>query len=528
MNKGKTFSPLEVRRRRNLSKAPDAKTVKIRTEHNGLSSFKTLFALFLIFLQLGIIISLNFLFVIAARWYLIFLAVVSIITAITVLSSHRSGQAKAVWILFILVFFSFGFIVYFLSNDKFMYHRQRKRHKRIYSRSNMSVRRTCVPQESSKLYLTSKYLYNAGGFATYTNTKLKYFPSGASMFDDVLDHLKDAKQYIFIEYFAIADGVLLKRIWDILEQKLKEGVDVRIIFDDMGSRVLSLKTRKKMRAAGVKLKVFNRLLSRFTFALNYRDHRKIIVIDGKVAYTGGCNMADEYINEKRMHGYWKDTGLRIEGEAVDSMTLIFLRQWEFVLNKQEEYSKYIDRYEELPSDSFVLPYASGPEFEQSICKAVFEEVMSSARQKLYIMTPYFIPDESITQHLINLALAGVDVRIVLPSIPDKYYVYLVSKDNAERLTKYGVKIYYMEETFVHSKLMLNEGCAVIGSVNVDMRSFYQQFENGIVTDDSQTLADIEKDFNNVFADSKCVTKPQHNGLLKSIAIAVLRFVSPLM
>ena len=262
--------------------------------------------------------------------------------------------------------------------------------------------------------------------------------------------------------------------------------------------------------------------------MNYRDHRKIIVVDGRVAYTGGSNIADEYVNEKHMHGYWKDTGLRLEGEAVDSMTLFFLRQWEFITKKKFDYAPYFGRYERFECLGTVTPYVGGPEYGLTICKSMFENVISVARERLYIMTPYFIPDDSIVQSLINKALSGVDVRIILPSVPDKYYVYLVTRDNAEKLIKYGVKIYYYKDSFVHSKLVLTESCAIIGTVNFDMRSFYQQFEDAVVTDDGEALAAVAADFENTFPDCDNPDKAAKNGLMRAVAITLLRFVSPLM
>jgi cardiolipin synthase len=527
MKEDKIYKRME-RFRDRRSRASDSKVVKIKTEHNGMSMVKFLLTLALVFLQLGIIISLNFFFAIGFKWYIAILAIVSVITAVSVLSSHRSGQAKAVWVLFILVCFEFGFVIYFMSNDKIMYRKSRKRHRKIYARTEKYVTPYVQPNASDDVLLNCRYLYNSGGFVPYTNSRVKYFPYASALFDDVLENLKSAEKFVFMEFFAITDGVLLNRVLSILEDKMREGVTVRIIYDDVGSRDLSLKMRKRIRKAGGEIKVFNRLLSRFTFALNYRDHRKIIVIDGEVAYTGGSNLADEYINEKRMYGYWKDTGLKIEGDAVDGMTISFLRQWEFIVKKEEDYVKYLNYYRIFPTGGVVLPYVGGPEFEHSVCKNVYENVISGAREKLYIMTPYFVPDDSLTQDIINAALSGVDVRIVLPSVPDKFYVYLLTKDNAEKLIKYGVKVYYVEDCFVHSKALLTEKCAVVGSVNFDMRSFYQQFENSVLSDDEGVRADLEKDFNNAFDDSVLMQKPQKNGIFKSVLITALRIVAPLM
>ena len=519
---------LEDRSRRRRQRFTEDKLVKIRTERTS-GLFKTCLAAMVILIQLGIIVLLITLpSAIALGWYLLALLVISIFTAFSVLSSHRNNQAKAVWILFILLFFTFGFAIYFMSNDKYMYARARRRHRDIFARSADYLKQSADVQCSAAMSQSAAYLGNAGQFITYNNTALKYFPSGASLFDDVLESLKTAKSFVFIEYYAIADGVLLGRLWDVLRQKALEGVDVRIIYDDVGSRAFSHSMRKEMRRCGADVRVFSRLISRFTFAMNYRDHRKIIVVDGRVAYTGGSNIADEYVNEKHMHGYWKDTGLRLEGEAVDSMTLFFLRQWEFITKKKFDYAPYFGRYERFECLGTVTPYVGGPEYGLTICKSMFENVISAARERLYIMTPYFIPDDSIVQSLINKALSGVDVRIILPSVPDKYYVYLVTRDNAEKLIKYGVKIYYYKDSFVHSKLVLTESCAIIGTVNFDMRSFYQQFEDGVVTEDGGALAAVAADFESTFPDCDNPDKAAKNGLVRAVAITLLRFVSPLM
>ena len=519
---------LEDRSRRRRRRFSEDKLVKIRTEHNNISAFKTMLLAAFILIQLGIIVGLSFLPALALRWYLIILAVISILTALSVLSSHRNTQGKAVWVLFILVFFVGGFVIYFMSNDKYMYARSRRRHKDIFERSAHFLPARPVSVLSDGMKEACSYLSNAGGFAAYNNTRLQYYPSGASLFDEVTECLKKAQSFVFIEYYAIADGVLLNRIWDVLREKAESGVDVRIIYDDVGSRAFSRRMRRQMKASGAQVKVFNRLLSRFTFAMNYRDHRKMIIIDGKTAFTGGSNIADEYVNEKHMHGYWKDTGLKMEGEAVDSMTLFFLRQWEFITRRKTDYAPYLGRCGGISSPSVVVPYVDGPEYRITICKSVFENAISSAHEKLYIMTPYFIPDDSIIQALINKAMSGVDVRIILPAVPDKSYVYLVTCDNAEKLIKYGVRIYYFRDSFVHSKLLLTESSAVIGTVNFDMRSFYQQFENGIVTDDAGVIADVEEDFERTFPDCDNPAKVGKNGFWRTVAIGLLRLVSPLM
>lgn len=524
----KATRSLEDKSRRRRQRFTEDKLVKIRTEHNNVGVFKTIFAALLILVQLGIIVGLSTMLALGVWWYLLALMLISLFTAFSVLSSHRSNQAKAVWVIFILVFFFCGFIIYFMSNDKYMYARQRRRHKKIFEGSKKYLPAGSAQSPAPEVKQTCTYLKNAGGFPACSGSPLEYYPSGTRLFDEAIEKLGSAKHFVFIEYYAIADGVLLNRIWDVLRKKVAEGVDVRIIYDDVGGRAFSRSVIKKMTEAGAKVRVFNRLLSSFTFAMNYRDHRKIIIVDGEVAFTGGSNIADEYINEKHMHGYWKDTGLKVEGEAVDCFTVFFLRQWEFIEKKGVEYLPYLGHYKKLSSPYTVVPYVDGPEYSLTVCKSVFESVISSAKERLYIMTPYFIPDDSVFQALANKALSGVDVRIILPSVPDKYYVYLVTRDNAEKLLNYGVKIYYLRDSFVHSKLVITESSAVVGTVNFDMRSFYQQFENAVFTDDPYVVSAIREDFERTFPDCDSPSKPARSGVFKKVVITLLRFVSPLM
>lgn len=512
------------------ARSNDTKVVKIRSEHNGIGVFKTLFVASLLVLQVAIYVLIYIYFIVLFRWFLIVSFVLSLITCIYVLSTDKNDQSKAVWIIFLLLGFSFGYIVYFLSDEHVFFGRAKKKYKKIFADSKKYLPKTVVP-ESKSARNACTYLMNAGEFPAFSKTAIKYFPSGAQLFDDVLTRIESAQQFIFIEYFIISDGVLLERIMSILESKAKQGVIVRIIYDDMGCNgILSRKTKKRMARAGIKLCAFNRLLTYFSVALNFRDHRKMIIIDGKTAYTGGSNMADEYINEKRMHGYWKDTGLRMDGPAVDGFTLMFLRQWEYVSKHKTEYAPFLGHFEECDNSSIVVPYADGLDYKENIGKCNYASVIADAKDKLYIMTPYFIPDSTITELLVSKALSGVDVRIVLPGIPDKKLVYAVSRGNAERLIESGVKVYCMKNAFVHSKVMLNENCAVVGSINIDLRSFYQQFECAVLTDDKGVLYEVNADFETTFSDCEQITEAnaKRRSILNRIYVGALRLFSPLM
>lgn len=509
----------------------DGNAVKVKTETVGLRPLKTIFVGLLIILQLAIIICLNVWFGMAFEIYLLISVIFSLMTCIYCLSSSKNGLSKAVWVMILLLGASFGFIVYWLSDERIFFYRPKKRYRAIFDRTDKFCPEYRPVNSSVCVQNDCDYLYTAGKFAAYTATQIKYFPSGTQLFDDVLERLKGAEKFVFIEYFIISDGRLLDKIVGILSKKAACGVDVRIIYDDMGSHsVLSRKMKMKIRRAGIKLTAYNRLVPFFNVALNYRDHRKMIVVDGKTAYSGGSNLADEYVNEKRMHGYWKDTGVRIDGEAVDGMSLIFLRQWEYLSGIKEDYTPFFGNYEKFPNSSVVAPYADGLDFEKNVGKNVYENIISGAKERLWIMTPYFIPDEIITGLLKNKAASNVDVRIILPEVPDKAFAYAVTRNNAEKLIGCGVKIYCMKHSFVHSKLILTENCAVIGSINMDLRSFFQQFECAVYTDDAGVMQDIEKDFEDTFGKSEIIDEDNgRRSKLRNRALAgVLQIFAPLM
>lgn len=505
--------------------------VKIRTEGKGIGVFKTLAAGFFVLLQLALMLLLFLGVSNSFYWYQLVALILSLLCCIHVLSSEKTGQTKTVWVLFLIVFFYFGFIFYLLSSEYIFFARAKRRYRAVFDRTaGYTPEYPALNNVSKQVERDCGYLKNAGGFTAYTNTKLKYFKSGAQLFDDVLSALEKAEKFIFIEFFIISDGILLNKFFEILSGKAARGVDVRIICDGMGSHgTLSYKTRKKFEKAGIKLRYFNRIVPRFTFALNLRDHRKIIVIDGKTAYTGGCNLADEYVNQKRMHGYWKDAGLKAEGDAVQGFSLIFLRQWEFITGVAEDYAPYL-KTSPAEGDSAVVPYAGGKDYNRAICKGVYENIIAGAKEKLYIMTPYFVPDEDTANLLAQRALSGTDVRIILPAVPDKAYVYRVTVDSAERLLSSGVKVYKMRHAFVHSKLVLSENCAVVGSVNIDLRSYYNQFENAVYFNDETAMREVLCDFENTFKACGEVTleNATRNKLIPRILAGVLRIFSPLM
>lgn len=521
---------LSESRKEARSHSRDSKVVRIHTEKNGGVLKTAVFAL-LIMLQVAVLLTLYLRYVAAAWWYIILSLVLSFICSIHVLSTDKEGHTKAIWVLFLMVGFTIGFIAYMLSSEKLFFGSASRRYKKIFACSQKYTPEYVASDKVSTVVGRDvEFFKNAGNFPAFNDSEVKYFPSGVQLFDDVIETLKSAQKFIFMEFFIVADGVLLKNICNVLYEKIKDGVDVRLIIDGLGSHgPLAIKTIRAMRKAGVKIYKFNRLMLMFSFALNLRDHRKIIISDGTTAYTGGCNLADEYVNEKRLHGYWKDNGVRVRGKAVDGFTLMFLRQWEFVSRKSEDYSPYLGLYGGVENSSAVIPYAAGKDYKQNIVRGLYTNIMAGAEKKLYIMTPYFVPDADTMNLLKTKALSGVDVRLILPGVPDKSYVYMVTLGNARKLADCGVKVMLMKQGFVHSKVVYSENCVSVGSANIDLRSYYNQFENGLYTDDVEFMRSVEKDFENTCAVSKDMgRKIIRYPLWNRILTGFLRLFSPLM
>jgi len=528
-NKNKNYySPLKIDSR---VRSPFSGIIKIKTKNNGIGKLKAVLVFGIIGVQTLLFILLHSAFMLSYKWTALFTLVMSLITCIYVLSSNKNSQSKAVWIIFLLIFFPFSYIFYLINDERVIMLGAGKKYSKTFNDSQKFISTSCKRVDNQNVINDCTYLYNAGGFLPYTNTKAEYFSSGTEFFDDVIEKLKGAKKFIFIEFFILADGILFERIFELLSGLAKKGVDIRIIYDDMGShRVLKRKTKKMIRRAGIKIMPFNKVLPFFSVALNYRDHRKIIVIDGECAYTGGCNLADEYINVKRMHGYWKDAGIRLDGEACSAFTIMFLRQWEILTKQKEDYSAFFCKTKIVASKSVFVPYADGLEYKRDICKGVYENMIASAKQKIYIMTPYFIVDDYISNMLKTKAMSGVDVRIIIPEIPDKTFVYGVTRNNAEKLASCGVKVYLMKSSFVHSKVLLNEVSVAIGSVNMDLRSFYQQFECGVFTDDQKTIEKVNLDFESTFTNSILITEKNklRNGIIYRAFAGVMQIFAPFM
>lgn len=494
--------------------------------------------LFIVF-QLSILIILYAAFVYYVPYAFYVCVGLTALTAVYVGIFERDIQSKISWILLFAASFGCGFIIYVFASKPVSYGRQRLRFKKIAKRVKISEPQTaaenlCVAERETAAAVVERektaaesYL-NLNGFETFSATEGKYYGNARAILDNLIVRIDAAEKFVFIEFFIVADGVLLDRLVSIFRRKTAAGIPVYMMYDDVGSAgVFSDFMKDTLRAAGVKLKAFSNLFSPFYFGLNFRDHRKIVVVDGKTGYAGGFNLIDDCANQRKMEGVWKDSGIRLDGAAVDGLSVAFMRQWELATREKLDPARFLNNYAPAEKSSSFVPYAGGPEIKPHICREVYAKIIDEAKEKLYIMTPYLIPDSGIMKKLIKKAEEGVDVRIVLPGVPDYRYIYRVTTSNARILLKRGIKIYYAGGEFVHSKVVQNEKCAAVGSVNLDMRAFYQEFDNGVLTDDEGVMLGIDEDFDWIF---KC-NVPEKRGKVNPIGALitlVLRLVSPLM
>ena len=380
----------------------------------------------------------------------------------------------------------------------------------------------------------SYYLSHQLGFPTYRNTEAEYFPVGEAKFASMITELEKAEKFIFMEYFIVEEGIMWNTILEILKRKAAEGVEVRFMYDGMCAfDLLPYSYPKKLQKYGINCKMSNKIRPFVSTIQNNRDHRKICVIDGQVGYVGGVNLADEYINEKERFGHWKDTAVLLRGDAVQSLTMIFLQMWDVDMRGVEPYGKYLTKKADTLNEKlgYVIPYADSPFDHENVGEEVYFHILNHAKKYVHIMTPYLILDNEMLTTLIRAAKSGIEVIIIMPHIPDKWYAFAVAKTYYKELIEGGVQIYEYTPGFVHAKIFVSDDdTATVGSINLDFRSLYLHFENGVFIYDNPEVQKVEEDFQNTLA--KChkvtVTEVRNRGILMKMAGQVLRLVAPLM
>ena len=373
-----------------------------------------------------------------------------------------------------------------------------------------------------------------GGFPVYENTQVTYFPSGEAKFAALLPQLESATQYIFLEYFIIDEGLMWGRILEILARKAAQGVDVRVMYD--GTCEFSTLPRdypSRLEALGIQCKVFSPVTPFVSTHYNYRDHRKILVIDGRVGFTGGVNLADEYINHIEKYGRWKDSALMLEGEGVRSMTALFLQMW--CILRQPEFEQFLS--DPIPAAAnakgFVVPYGDCPLDGERVGEMVYMDMLNRARKYVHIITPYLILDGELETALRFAAERGVDVHLILPGKPDKWFAYALAKTHYEALLSSGVKISEWTPGFTHAKVVIADGVeAVAGTINLDYRSLYHHFENAVWMCGTDCIANMEADFQDTLARCRRVERTKESiwqgKKLLHLAGILLKFIAPLV
>lgn len=466
-------------------------------------------------------------------WINVFFQLASLIVALYVISSPTKGGFKLGTVFLILIFPVFGGMIHIFFNGSRYGKKTKKGYTKLVRETGkmMYLNTPAAYDKNIRQGGVADYLEKGAGFPAFENTRVDYYSPGEKYFEALLCELEKAEKYIFLEYFIISEGKMWNSILEVLERKAAEGVDVRVIYDDFGCFFLLPENYPKLlEKKGIKCLVFNPFRIKLTAIQNNRTHRKIAVIDGKTAFTGGINLSDEYINEIEKHGHWKDSGICLKGDAAWSFAVMFLQMWQFISKKEVDIEGFYPGREECKAAGYVIPFSDSPMDSEFVGEQVYTKIINGAREYLYITTPYLIIDDSTVSALGLAAKSGVDVRIITPKIYDKRIVHQTTRSYYRELISSGVRIYEYTPGFIHAKSFVSDDAvAVVGTVNMDYRSLYLHFECGAVLLDSPVISDIREDFMKTIEKSKEITLKDTNvSVIKRLYQYILRVFSPVM
>lgn len=458
--------------------------------------------------------------------------VIGALICIIILNGAITPELKIPWLLILILFPILGVLLYLLNGKKrerAMYNLNKFKSEN-YMRQDKSIIKT-LEEENKQISGQAKYiLYNAH-YPSYNNVRSKYYPLGEDLFEDLIADLKKAEKFIFLQFFIIDEGYMWDAILEILKEKVSAGVDVRIIYDDIGCMwTLPNNYYKDLREMGIKCEVFNRLKPILSIIYNNRDHRKIVVIDGNVGFTGGINIADEYINRKERFGHWKDTGIKLEGSAVQNMTMIFLDTWHAITSDEDDYVNFLPTIEIEEKDGYFAPFDDNPMKPETVGETVYLNIINSAVDYVYITSPYLVLTYELVIALANAAKRGVKVRIITPAIPDKWAIHAITQSYYPILMNAGIDIYEYNG-FIHAKVIVSDDVVgVVGTINLDFRSLYHHYENGVWIYNSKVLADIKNDINDTKNKSTLIDIDLFKATpwYKRIVGAIAKIFAPLM
>lgn len=475
-------------------------------------------------------------------WFSLCLRIISLIIALYVVYKDSRPHNKLSWIFLILFLPFIGCPCYFLFGRSEMTKKDRMQIAELKKfvdpmRVSTDDVELHLKEDDDIAYKQMKFIKNISGYPVYMEKESKYYKVGEAMFSDMLEDIKSAKDFIFLEFFIMKQGIMFDSLIEALEERAKAGVHVRLIYDDMGCiDEFPRHFYKELQKKGIHIACFNPFRPFMSIIMNNRDHRKIVIIDGKIAYTGGLNIADEYINAIERFGHWKDAGVRITGDAVWSFTTMFLEMWCYITKGKEDFSKYkvIENTNQelmLQGRGFVQPYADCPLDKLLVSEGIFLNLINHAKKNVYIFTPYLILGSELATALINAARSGVDVRIVTPAIPDKKMVFLLTQANYENLIQGGVKIYQYTPGFIHSKcFVVDDEYASVGTVNLDFRALYLHFECGTLLYKTDSVKKVTEDMIDTFRKSREILLEdcENKNFFYQLFLSVMQLFSPLL
>lgn len=495
-------------------------------------------AILITLLEILTIIAVMVLLILYVPYFYILFFATEIISIVTIVVSYGNPDYKVTWLFFVVMLPLVGLMLFLIFHKRKLPKKAIKRLNKCWDSydynddENMESFKKKEPLISTQVtaltHMSNSHLYK--------NTNLRYYSLGEKMQFDMIEAIKNAENFIFLEYFIIEEGVFWQSILDTLIEKVKQGVEVKLVYDDIGCmgtlpgnyyKVL----RKKYNIDTV---LFSKLKGQANGEFNNRSHRKLLIIDGKVCFTGGINIADEYINKENRVGHWKDVGVRLEGLAVNEFTKLFLT--DFYINKKNkeiiDFNKYYVTTHEKKKDNYVVPFGDGPRpiFKYNVGKMAIINLLQQAQRYVYITTPYLVVDNELMSAIANTAMRGVDIRIVVPHIPDKKFVFNITKCNYRELIKSGVKIYEYTPGFIHAKTYIaDDQCGIIGTINLDYRSLAHHFENGVWVYDKELISQIREDLEGVFSKSEYMNeKPSKDSVFTRLFNVILKLFAPLL
>jgi len=497
------------------------------------------FTIYLLLLQIVFFVGLAIYILIRFPIFYLLGSLLSGIVFLTLVKKDKPAAFKLTWIIVVLMFLPVGGLLYLLFGDK---RPTRKIAKYVEEHALISkyldldtAPREVKSEHCGRMSSLFQYIRNQSSYHAYKHTEVDYYTLGEHLFADLLEDLKKAEKFIFLEYFIIKDSLMWEKILEILICKAHAGVDVRLIIDDFGSmKLFTNRYIRKLRSKSIKIVRFNPLRPKLLMFMNNRDHRKIIVIDGHISYNGGTNIADEYINIKDCFGIWKDTGVRLRGEAVWSFTLMFIEMWDVFCQKEQRINDY-EAYRfpgenKVQGDGLVLPYGDSPLDHEQLGESVYIDMLNQAQSYVYIFTPYLIISENLIYALQMAAKRGVDVRIVTPGIPDKKLVFRLTRSYYRFLLEAGVKIYEYTPGFMHAKSFVSDDrLAVVGTINLDYRSLYLHFECATLIYNGKVIQEIRDDaLETIKISHEVQIKKTKSSLLGRFVDSILHLFAPLM